>query len=972
MPAKRKKHIGLSISITGAILFIALYFIYQNIGSGMKEDNLKNTYTLAAEAKEDIGRNNTYGVYLKKFDTAKSPKDEIEINLFEYTDSKEVEIKENFSGEEKVLLSKEEGFVEWNVEVKEAGLYSIYIEYFPVKSKGIDIERIVYINGEVPFLGADTITLSRVWTDKGEAKVDNRGNEIKPSQIEAPRWEADYFKDYMGYYVEPYQFYFNKGMNSIKLEVASEPMAIRKIVLKNTGELKSYKDYIASFNVDSYKNSDKDYMYKVQGEDATFRSAPTLYAIYDRSSSNTEPYSAAKIKLNMAGGEQWKVPGQWMEWEIEVPEDGMYALSIKGRQNYNRGFVSNRKVLIDGKVPFKEISTVPFKYSNEWNLVTLGEEEPYSFPLTKGKHIVRMEITLGELGEYLNTLEESVFRLNEMYRKILILTGTQPDRYRDYQIEKVYPEIISAMERESEILLDLVEQLVSYSGQKGSQVAAAQTVANQLIKFADKPEKIPPAMENFKTNIGSLGTSILTMTESPLDIDYLIVSAIDAEIPVVKENFIDKVVHETRSFFASFFEDYDSIGNVYEDEENTVEVWVLSGRDQSQIIKNMIDDTFTPETGIGVNVKLISQEVLLPSVVAGTGPDVAINVPQTEPVNFALRNAAEDLSKYEGFDEISKNFYDSALLPYRYNGGIYAIPETQNYQVMFYRKDIMEELGLEIPQTWEEVIKILPTIQKNNMNFGIPTTEKRVGNANTVDISAFLVQLYQRRGTLYSEDASKSIIDAEVGVEAFEFWTKLFTHYKLPLTYDFVNRFRTGEMPLGIADYNTFNTLSVFAPEIRGLWSFSPLPGVTDENRRINRASSSWGVNALMLSDTKNKDASWEFLKWWADTDTQVRFGREMESIMGASARYATANTKAFEQLAWSNANNKTLKEQWEWVECAPEVPGGYYTSRHIVNAYRKVVYNNEDPRETLLDYTRTINDELEKKRKEFGLTTGD
>ena len=49
-------------------------------------------------------------------------------------------------------------------------------------------------------------------------------------------------------------------------------------------------------------------------------------------------------------------------------------------------------------------------------------------------------------------------------------------------------------------------------------------------------------------------------------------------------------------------------------------------------------------------------------------------------------------------------------------------------------------------------------------------------------------------------------------------------------------------------------------------------------------------------------------------------------------------------------------------------VAGGYYTARHIVNAMRKVVNDHTAPRETLLDYNQTINEEIEKKRAEFEL----
>ena len=115
-------------------------------------------------------------------------------------------------------------------------------------------------------------------------------------------------------------------------------------------------------------------------------------------------------------------------------------------------------------------------------------------------------------------------------------------------------------------------------------------------------------------------------------------------------------------------------------------------------------------------------------------------------------------------------------------------------------------------------------------------------------------------------------------------------------------------------------------------------------------------------------DRGWEFLKWWSSTETQVRFGREMEALLGASARYATANQNAFCQLAWTTDAIAVLKEQWNQTVGIREVPGGYYTGRHVTNAIRKCLNEKDDPRETILDYVILINDELTKKRKEFGL----
>ncbi len=385
-------------------------------------------------------------------------------------------------------------------------MYNVYIEYYPLPSRGIAIERSFKINGETPFLGADRLSFQRVWGDADDVRKDNQGNEIRPAQVEKPRWESAYFRDSLGYTPEPYEFYFDAGDSVIRLDGINEPVALRALCLKAPVPAQDYRQYVQGVDTDNYRNSASGYMLKIQGEDALYRSDPSLYAIYDRSSGATEPPSVAKIKLNMIGGQSWRVAGQWIEWEFYVPENGMYRFTVKGRQNYNRGFVSNRAVLIDGQTPCTELAAVPFTYNNKWKLTTFRDNEgDMLFPLEHGRHSLRLQVAMGGMGEMLSVMEESVYRLNWIYRKILVLTGTEPDIYRDYRVDVVYPEVIEAMERESKILYKLVDDLTTYSGERTAHAAATLTLDRQLELFDMRPDKIPRTLVNFKFNISDDG-----------------------------------------------------------------------------------------------------------------------------------------------------------------------------------------------------------------------------------------------------------------------------------------------------------------------------------------------------------------------------------------------------------------------------------------------------------------------------------
>jgi ABC-type glycerol-3-phosphate transport system substrate-binding protein len=391
---------------------------------------------------------------------------------------------------------------------------------------------------------------------------------------------------------------------------------------------------------------------------------------------------------------------------------------------------------------------------------------------------------------------------------------------------------------------------------------------------------------------------------------------------------------------------------------------MLAGREQSTILKRMIDDTFSPETGIMVNVRLVAPEALMPAVVAGIGPDLALTVPQGDPVNYAIRNAVLDLSKMEGFEETASQFGASIVTPFRFTDGVFGLPETQYFHVMFYRKDILEDLEIPLPENWDDLISILPVIQRSNMNVGVPS----VASTTAPDFSNFLAHLFQRGGNLYTQDGSRTMLDSGSSIAAFDFYTQFFTNFRTPKVYDFVNRFRTGEMPIAFADYTNFNTLEVFAPEIRGLWGFALVPGLVRADGSINRSVSTGSLASMIFSDTQQPEASWQFLRWWLSTETQLRFGRELESIMGSAARYPTANIEAFRRLPWGVEQMAILDEQRSWTVGVPEVPGGYFVSRHITNATRRILNSGEDTRETLLDYSIVINDELRRKRQEFGL----
>ena len=982
----QKKWLKALISILCVAAIIAVIVLLNGDSQDFHDKYAKEDLTAEVSG---LDRSDTYDRYMLAHKDAPLGDEAIAVDITAFEGDGEVTQDENGAP---CVYTADGSCVTWKVNVEKAGMYNIMVEYLAKTkdSRGVDIERELHINGELPFAGARSLSFSRLWKNGSEVRKDNQGNEIRPTQVEEYGWQTAYCKDDMGYVVEPYQFYFDAQENTVSLLATNEPMVLRSISLQPVKPVATYEEYHASQPQTSMTEAAKDWQQIVQGESSTLRSAPSLYARYDRSSPATDPCSVDTTLLNYIGGDPWNYAGQWIEWEFDVPEDGWYQITIKARQAYQRGALSCRTLYIDGEIPFDAMSSISFGYNTAWDLRTLADEngKPYQFYLSAGKHTIRLEATLGEMGPVLQQVEDSIYRLNQIYRKILVLTGPNPDRFRDYNLEKVYPEVIQAMDLESKRLYKIVDDTVAITGQKSDRVAVAQTLAVQLEGFVDHTERITQSFGNFKDNITSLGTAMQNMSETKLDVDMIIIGGENAALPILKQDALAQTGHEIRSAIASYYVDYNALGDVYDDNDDDaslIEVWIVTGRDQSTVLKTMIDDTFTPMTRqngheIRVNVKLVLQETLLTAVVAGNGPDVVLSLGTWFPVNYAMRHAVEDLTQFPDFDEVASAFEPSALTAMRYNGGVYALPETQDFSVLFYRTDIIEELGLENPpDTWQELIALLPTIQGNNMSVGVPYPD-----INTLDLSILNSMIYQHGGTIYDESNMHTMIDNENGVAAFKLYTSLYNDYGLYTVYDFVSRFRSGEMPMGVANYSTYNTLMVSAPEIRGLWDFAMFPGtvqtdadgmpILDENGDpvVDHSVHSQGVCCMMIAtdDENIKQDAWEFIKWWVSADAQVRFGREIESVLGASARYTTANKAALRQLAWNTDQLAVLEAQRSWTVGFPEIAGGYSTTRHMCNAIRKVINEKVDARETLLTYTKTINEEIKVKRREFNLPT--
>ena len=963
------------VKIAGYIAIAAVLILIVGImlgNSGGQDGN-------AVPQQGEISYEESYRRYLTEngFDgTLSKGTVEIDIAGFKASDGMEA-----YMGEEGVV-TEDSGKVTWNFKVSETGFYNLELGYIPLPGTTSDIQRKIYIDDEIPYDALSQIVISRYWTDESISKKNN--NEIRPRSYEVYSEMAWFVEDYQRRNNEPLIFYLEAGSHSITFEVIKEPIEFTSLTFRASGTLPAYEDVIAELK-STYPVYEGEALIgqAERREGATadiIKSSSSINIQKNYSDSSLEPYHPYHIMYNTIGASNWSKPGDSVTWVMEVEKEGLYELTFKGRQNRNRGVTSCRRLYINGEVPYQEMMSVGFSYQNNMNNYTVADKEgnPYLFHLTAGKNTVTLENVMGPMGGIITRVEESMSELNDLYLKVVQLTGQAPSRFIDYEIVRNIPEFVSKMEEQSLILSEIVEEIVLITGEKGENTTLLEKMATQAGRLAEDPEGVTEELNQLKSNVSALGTWLVNVADMPLEVDYVALSAPEGELPPATDTFFAGLWNGTVRFFSTFVVKDSQISEDTAGSES-LKVWLASyGKEQAQIIQNMIDEDFAPNMDISVNLQLIPVDVVLRAALAGNGPDVVIGLGQGTLQDFAMRKAVVDLSGLEGFADATERFYQSTLDSSSFQGGVYGMPEQATFMMMFVRDDILAELGLQVPRTWTELLEMIPELQKHNYNIYIPNVQQTENSliGTSIDYNMHLYQslVLQNGGDVYlgqgNDYGIESGLASDEAMIAFKNYTDFFTSYGLDVQLDFANRFRTGEVPVGVINYTMFNALEIFAPEIKGLWSFHPIPGAEREDGSINNTFVVDTTQSVIMSATSKIEKAWAFLKWWSSTDTQLDFANSLEALMGTSARYAAADPEVLRQLPWSNSELQSLLGQFANTTGLPAVPGNYMTTRMVQYAFNDVVSDHANPRETLYLNIKDINEELTRKREELHLTT--
>ena len=1028
------KHLELQRLLAG---FLSAATLLGSLSLGTFAQNTESIQTSVAAAEQatstsnrtlervnDILATSDYAGYLEKYPDAKEADTEIILDIASYLTDPEKTTAQvtvgTYGNRENVLLVPSVGAVTFRFAVEKEGLYSLSFDYLTVEGSTSDIERILYLDGKVPFSEARYLTMHRIWQDQysydeNGAIVfdkDSTGSDLRPTKQQVYQWSNYHLQDSAGNYPGDLQLYLTAGEHEIKIESSRDSIVMDDIKLGPATEIPTYAEKLREYESKGYQQAPQEAMVRIQGETPYRTSTNTVTATYDRSSAITDPQHYAQIRYNTIGNSStWSKVGTWVEWQFEVTQPGLYNIYTRFRQNVSVDMFTSRSLTIDGQTPFQEATAIRFPYQDDWQVRALGytdeqgNYQSFQFYFEPGHtYTVRLEAVLGDMADLTSAIQNTITPLNNIYLKILQITGASPDEYQDYGFMDLIPDYMDMMVYQSSRIVDVMIRFAEINGytdiaqkarqdrENGQQVnvddfarmsgiSTLTELAKLLWKMGTDEDEIAKGFATLKSDIGALGTRVLEAYEQPLEIDYLQLQPASAEEPQCTANVFQMLGYEFKQFIASFYSSYNNFSDSDGEDEtdnNTVTIWYTGGRDQAQIYNRLLRNSFTPQTGINAELKLTVADAILPAVLSGTGPDVT-ELDSESTITWAIRNALIPID-FDDLDEVKQRFSDQALVPFTLYASsvdlalndlraeedkvaaetVYGIPTTMSFNLMYYRMDILKELNLEIPRTWDDLKAMLPVVQGRYMDIGL------LGYSGM-----YTMLLYQSSDdSQYWKDNGLAFnIDDTLNLSCFQDAVELYTQYAFPVQYDFVNRFRSGEMPVGFADYTQYTYLTVFATEIRGLWDFSEVPGIKREDGTYSNVNTcSFGGISILRGAEDHKDKVWTYIKWLTDEPTQTTYGNELEAIIGTGNRYATANKDSLQHQSWTTAEAEVIFSQMKNLRVTPQCPGSYIVARYMDFAFNNAYNEGADPVELMLSYLPAINKELSRKRKEYGM----
>ncbi len=743
------------------------------------------------------------------------------------------------------------------------------------------------------------------------------------------------------------------GENTIKVENINDSI-IGKLVAEPVVEIESYENYISQYQ-DKTKVTK---VYYVQGEDFAYKNERSINPTYIGGLA-AKPSNFDVKYLNVLNGQTFDAHNNKVTYVLDVQEEGLYNIGFSYRATRKNAptFVN---LYINDEIPFSEFESYKLEYSDKLS-TTVTEEFVY---LEQGVNTFSIEINQNNVKEVYEDLYALTEDIAVTTLEIKKLNGGRIDNNRSWNIDEYFPDLeqeindyITRIESANQYLYQL------YDGDKTEENLNLELAVSQLNEILDEIDSLPNNLSLFSEGANSASgrvTKVITNIQvTPLTINALFLTTDTKSMPNSKESILASYQRGVKNLIRSYEKDVDVA-----EEQQVLTVWVKGSKQYLEIMQQLVDEYFTPETGIKVELSLLKddQTKLTLANAAGTNPDVVTGVDTYYISDIGQRGALEDLAQYEGAKEIISKVAPGAMMQMYVEDAIYGILQTQDFFVQVYRTDTFNKLELEPANTWEDVKELSAVLQRYGLGYYIP-----LSNTNAFKpYPSTAPFIFQNGGEIFSEDGFETLIGSEESIEAFEQMTDLFTVYGVELNVgSFYEKFREGTIPVGVTDSTEYLKFLFAAPEIYGKWDITTTPGTLVDGE-IDRTTGGSGTGVMMFSNSTMKEEGWDFIQWWLNEETQGEYMKRLVSTYGDEYFFFPANLDTFDYIPVPEEHREIIKEQVKVIREVQRIPGGYVAEREISAVWNDIVIEGKEIRQSVEEAETTINRELRRKMEEF------
>ncbi len=319
----------------------------------------------------------------------------------------------------------------------------------------------------------------------------------------------------------------------------------------------------------------------------------------------------------------------------------------------------------------------------------------------------------------------------------------------------------------------------------------------------------------------------------------------------------------------------DNSSSGQDEQTGTLRVWLfqeVGNAPKEKVVTSVVDAFEKSHKGADVKVEYIPVETRAQRIKAAfndpkSAPDV-IEYGNTDTAGYVHDGGLLDVSKeFAAWDEASDTD-PTARQSVTVDGKVYGAPFFVGVRALYYRTDIFEELGLEVPKTMAELTDTAHEIRAAKPDlYGLV-----VGGAFTYGAMPFVWanggELATGRGGSYA-----SAIDTAASQKGIKAYTSLFGDDNCPAAKcagmggnDTITAFAAGKA--GMAIGGDFNHAAVEAGKVKGDYAVVPLPGV--EAGSVAPAFAG-GNNLGVLNSTSHRTLAVDLMEQLASKQTQTQ-----------------------------------------------------------------------------------------------------